>query len=97
MNLKKMETIFDYDPSVKELVQLFSYNEKENTMCYGFSVLPELISRYDDIATEEEKLLDMAKLFELRGDVEKASTIWKKIPDIEQQYRLGFDYNIENI
>lgn len=86
-------TLFDYTPTTAELVELFGYDEKANAMAYGFSIIALPIKEYDDRTTKEEKLLDIAQLLELRGKHEEAAAIWKQIPDIERQYRGGFDDN----
>lgn len=86
-------TLFDYTPTNAELVELFGFDEKANAMAYGFSIVALPIKEYDDRTTKEEKLLDIAQLLELRGEQEEAAAIWKQIPDIERQYRGGFDDN----
>ena len=89
-----METIFKYQPTPEELIELFSFDKETDMMSYGFSIIPLPISDYSK-STDEEKLLDLAKLFELRGESLLSKEIWKQIPDIERQYRGGFDYNIQ--
>lgn len=86
-------TLFDYTPTNAELVELFGYDEKANAMAYGFSIVALPIKGYNDRTTKEEKLLDIAQLLEFRGKQEEAAAIWKQIPDIERQYRGGFDDN----
>jgi len=88
-----METIFDHNPTDAELKELFSFNKSENTMCYGFSVIPLPIDRYDSVASSNEKKLDLALLFELRGNQAKADEIWAVIPEIEREYKCGMDNN----
>lgn len=89
-----MKTIFDHNPSSDELKSLFNFNEINQTMIYGFSIVPIKKDDYDNIASNDEKLLDLAQLLEHRGQNEEAKKIWAKIPDIERQYRGGFDYEI---
>jgi hypothetical protein len=91
-----MKTIFDNKPTNQELKELFSFDENSNTMAYGFSIVPLTVEDYVRITSSEEKLLDLAQLFELRGDQIAADKIWKQIPDIESQYRGGFDNNFTN-
>ncbi|RZJ83795.1 MAG: hypothetical protein EOO20_22170 [Chryseobacterium sp.] len=87
-----MKTIFDYNPTNRELVELFGFDEVSNSMAYGFCVLLLPVERYDDVNPDDAKLLDLAKLFEHRGMKKEAAAIWSKIPDIERQYKGGFDY-----
>jgi hypothetical protein len=86
-----MKTIFEYAPTIEELVDLFGYNEKTDAMAYGFSIVALPVKEYDARTTKEEKLLDVAQLLELRGQRDEAIAIWKQIPDVERQYRSGFD------
>lgn len=86
-----METIFDYNPTKEELVELFGYDEANNTMAYGFAIWQLPIDEYANNTSDEEKLLDLAKLHELRNETQKAKSLWAQIPDIERQYRGGFD------
>lgn len=89
-----MKTIFDYEPSDKELKELFGFDNEADTMAYGFSIFPLPNKDYDRENDDEGKLLDLAKLFEYRGQKEQAAEIWAKIPDVARQYRGGFDYKI---
>ncbi|WP_231464736.1 hypothetical protein [Pedobacter sp. Leaf132] len=92
-----MKTIFDYKPTQEELKELFSYNETERTMTYGFSIIPIDKHHYISIVNAEEALFDIAQLLELRSDSVEARKIWKQIPEIEKQYRAGFDNNIRPV
>ncbi|WP_131535498.1 hypothetical protein [Pedobacter nototheniae] len=87
-----MKTIFDYNPTNPELVELFGYDKKSDSMAYGFSVLLLPVKDYKVENSEEGTLLDLAKLLEHRGLVKEADEIWSKIPDIERQYRAGHDH-----
>ncbi|WP_316851183.1 hypothetical protein [Pedobacter agri] len=87
-----METIFDYNPTDEELVKLFDYDRQSDSMSYGFSVFSLPNKDYDKENSDEGKLFDIAKLLELRGMKKEASTIWSKIPDVQRQYKGGFDY-----
>ncbi|WP_374164841.1 hypothetical protein [Arcticibacter sp. MXS-1] len=85
-----METIFTFNPTDKELHHLFSYNCADNTLAGGFSIIPGPRDDYEAVKSEEEKVFDIAKLLEYRGD-ERAKEYWAKIPEIELEYRWGFD------
>lgn len=86
-----MKTIFDYNPTNPELVELFGYDKKSDSMAYGFSVFLLAVKDYNFENNDEGKLLDLAKLLEHRGLVKEANEVWSKIPDIERQYRAVHD------
>jgi len=90
-----MKTIFDYNPTQEELIDLFGLDKESDSMAYGFSVFLLPNKTYDQENSEEGKLLDLAKLFEFRGLESEAKEIWAKIPDVERQYRGGIDHTIK--
>ncbi|MFC4213043.1 hypothetical protein ACFOWA_17740 [Pedobacter lithocola] len=92
-----MKTIFDYNPTESELIELFGFDKETDTMAYGFLVFKLPIKNYDKENSEDGKLLDLALLFEKRKLLNEANAIWKQIPDIEKQYRGGFDYVSKSI
>jgi len=92
-----MKTIFDYNPSEKELIELFGFDKRSDSMAYGFSVFLLPNKNYEKENTDDGKLLDIAKLLEFRGQKEEAADIWVQIPDIERQYRSGFDYQVVTV
>ena len=87
-----MKTIFDYNPTDAELIELFGFDKEADTMAYGFSVFKLPNSDYDKENSNEGKLLDLALLFEHRELLDEAKAIWKQIPDIDRQYHGGLDY-----
>jgi hypothetical protein len=89
-----MKTIFDFSPTDAELLELFGYNKESDSMAYGFSVFSLPNKDYKKENNRDGMLLDLAKLFELRGQQKEAADIWVQIPDIERQYRSGFDYEV---
>jgi len=90
-----MKTIFDYNPTDNELVELFGFDKKSDSMAYGFSVFLLPVADYLNENSAEGKLLDVAKLLDLRGLTQEALEIWKQIPDIARQYKCGFDFIIK--
>lgn len=89
-----MKTIFDYNPTDKELKELFGFDRKTDSMAYGFSIFPLPNKDYEKENDDEGRLLDLAKLFEYRGQTNEAAEIWAKIPDVARQYRGSFDYKV---
>ena len=85
-----METIFNFNPSDKELSELFAYDKKAGTLNPGFSVVPVLKEDYQSSVSENEAIMDIAQLLEYRNDTQ-AKEYWQRIPEIERQYRGGFD------
>jgi len=88
-----MKTIFNYDPTDAELVELFGYDAQGMTLTAGTSVFPKPVAEYNNIS-DEEKLLDIAQLLELRGQKAAAAELWGQIPDLHFQWRCGFDYQM---
>jgi hypothetical protein len=80
-----MKTIFDYNPTDTELTELFDYDEAAQTLSPGFTVFRKPVADYNNI-NDDEKLLDVAKLLEYRGETDAAAVIWAKIPDLHRQW-----------
>lgn len=75
-----METIFDYNPTKEELVELFGYDEANNTMAYGFAIRQLPIDGYANNTSDEKKLSDLATLHELRNETQKAKSLLGENP-----------------
>jgi hypothetical protein len=73
-----METIFDYSPTEQELIGLL----------YNLSITAD---EYKQTRANDFIIADLALLFEARNQQEKANEYWAKIPDLHQEYLLGFD------
>jgi hypothetical protein len=76
-----MENIFTLNPTAKELFELTG---SENTQEKDY-----LNKRTGDFI-----ILDLALLFQLRNDLEKAENYWLQIKELKIQYDLGFDDQI---
>lgn len=87
-----METIFDHNPTRKELKELFNFDEKSNSMAHGFSIVRLKNEDYEKESTPESRLLDIALLLDYRGLTTEADNVWRRIPDIALQYKMGKDY-----
>ncbi len=77
----KMENIFTFNPTAKELVELTG---SENTQ----------EKDYLNERTSDFIILDLALLFQIRNDYEKAENYWQQIKELKTQYDLGFDDQI---
>ncbi|HMZ45990.1 MAG TPA: hypothetical protein PLU36_04240 [Chitinophagaceae bacterium] len=70
-----MDTIFDYNPTEQELVGLFYKTENE----------------YKQNTSNDMIIADLAILFADRNQPQKANEYWAKIPELHQEFLLGFD------
>lgn len=73
-----METIFTYNPSANELLELTG-DAKTSESKY-------LLDRSGDFL-----VLDLALLFQLRNETDKSKEYWDKIPEMKLQFEMGFD------
>ena len=76
-----MENIFTFNPTAKELIELTG---SENTQEKDY-----LKKRIGDFI-----ILDLALLFHIRNEFEKAENYWQQIKELKLQYDLGFDDQI---
>lgn len=76
-----MENIFTFNPTAKELAELTG---SENTQEKDY-----LNKRIGDFI-----ILDLALLFQIRNEFEKAENYWQQIKELKTQYDLGFDDQI---
>lgn len=85
-----METIFDFNPTDTELIDILGYNNKTDELYLPLSEGIATINEYATIVSNEGRIFNIAVLLESRND-ERSKEYWSQIPDIELQYRLGFD------
>jgi len=76
-----MNTIFEINPTDEELKALFSYDPQTESMTYGFSIIPAKKQAYEKLVSEDEAILDLTQLLELRGYQATADKLWNHIPD----------------
>lgn len=87
-----MKNIFDFNPSEKELSELFGYVKADDMFTPGFCSAPIALKDYNKVISEEEKAFDAAKLLEYRGNKKEAAKYWAKIPEFKEEYQRGFDF-----
>jgi uncharacterized protein (UPF0371 family) len=73
-----METIFDYNPTEQELVGIYYKTEND----------------YKANTNNDMIIADLAILFADRNQQKKSNEYWAKIPELHQEFLLGFD-NVE--
>lgn len=85
-----METIFDYNPTSQELIDI---RFDALSLCLKFGIettetlTPEL---YKKLVSQDNAYYDLACLFEFREDQKKADEYWSKLPEGFKS-GLGFD------
>ena len=72
-----METVFSHNLSDEENASLF------------FEIKTE--EQYLAKLKNDERIWHLARLFEIRKQPTKAKEYWIQIPELWQEYRLGFD------
>lgn len=85
-----METIFDFNPSDDELIDILGYNQQTREIQLPLWGGVVSVNKYNSSVSNEGRIFNIALLLESRND-ERAKEYWSQIPDIELQYRLGFD------
>ncbi len=85
-----METIFDYSPTAKELIDI-RFDSFSMALKFGIEISEELTPEiYLSKISQENAYYDLACLFEFRKDQAKADHYWSKLPSASQD-GLGFD------
>lgn len=88
-----METIFDYSPTSKELIEI-RFDSISMALKFGIEITGELTPEiYLSKISQENAYYDLACLFEFRNDQAKADLYWSKLPSASQD-GLGFDNEI---
>lgn len=84
-----METIFDHNVTAEE-IKVCGFFDYWQRIRHGIDFKEPIDKgQYLDKITEEAAIFDIALLLEERG--EDAKKYWEKIPEIAQEYKLGFD------
>lgn len=87
-----METIFDHNPTITELEECGYLSSWQNVR-HGIDFEQPLTEAgYFAQITKKAAYFDLALLYEFRGDQKKADQYWEKIPEMGNEYKLGFDY-----
>lgn len=87
----KLETIFDYNPTIKELSDL-RFDSFSLCLKFGIDIKEKLTpSIYKKLVSQENAYYDLACLFEFRNDPERSTLYWNKIPKDFKNFGTGFD------
>lgn len=90
-----METIFNYNPTPKELNDI-RFDSLSLCLKFGIDIKEELTPAiYKNLISQENAYYDLACLFEFRGNKDKANQYWRKLPETHKTNGLGFDNYIE--
>ena len=85
-----METIFDYSPTAKELIDI-RFDSFSMALKFGIEIKEELTPEiYLSKISQENAYYDLACLFEFRNEQAKADYYWSKLPAASQN-GLGLD------
>lgn len=85
-----METIFDYSPTAKELIEI-RFDSFSMDLKFGIEILEELTPEiYLSRISQKNAYYDLACLFEFRNEQAKADHYLPKLPSASQD-GLGFD------
>ncbi len=88
-----METIFDYSPTTKELIDI-RFDSLSMALKFGIEIPEELTPEiYISKISQENAYYDLACLFEFRNDQAKADHYWSKLPSASAD-GFGFDNEI---
>lgn len=89
-----METIFDYNPSPKELNDI-RFDSLSLCLKFGIEITEKLTPEvYKKSVTQQNAYYDLACLFEFRNEAKKANLYWEKLPESAKIKGLGFDNDI---
>ncbi len=91
-----METIFDYSPTVKELIDI-RFDSFSMALKFGIEISEELTPEiYLSKISQVNAYYDLACLFEFRNDQAKADHYWSKLPSADKD-GWGYDDRVEPI
>lgn len=92
-----METVFDHNLTPDEIEEL---GFLDSMLCLRHGVeFPDPLTPagYIETVTQEGTLFDLGLLFDHRKDIATRDRYWSQVPDLAQQYLLGFDYQIKSL
>ncbi|QDK80849.1 hypothetical protein EXU85_20440 [Spirosoma sp. KCTC 42546] len=91
-----METVFDHNLTPDEIDELGFLASFSLSLRHGLEFPDPLTAQgYQATISAEGALFDLGLLYDFRGDAAKTEQYWSQVPELAQQYRLGFDYVIE--
>ena len=86
-----METIFDHNPTLKEL-NAIRFDSFSLCLKFGIDISESLTPNlYKILITEQNAYYDLACLYDFRNDSLKANEYWDKLPKEYKINGLGFD------
>lgn len=85
-----METIFDYNPTQKELEEI-GINYIGLAIRHGVDIADPVTPESYKKVSQDDAYFDLGLLFECRNENRKSKEYFSKTPDRHQQYLLGFD------
>lgn len=87
MNLVN-ETIFDHSPTIGELQDIFAYDQANETICHGCTLVPMALDDYKNgYMVKDLRCFDIALLYFYRGDSKMASKYFAEAPGLYQEFR----------
>lgn len=87
-----METIFNHNPTEKELISL-RFDSFSFCLKFGIELKEELTPElYLKYITDKFAKYDIACLYEFRNDMKTAQKYWDMIPKKWQAYGLNYDH-----
>ena len=91
-----METVFDHNLTPDEIEELGFLASFSLSLRHGLEFPDPLTGTgYRNTISSEGVLFDLGLLYDYRGDETRRDSYWNQVPELAQQYRLGFDYVIE--
>jgi hypothetical protein len=89
-----METIFNHNPTPKELNSI-RFDSLSFCLKFSIDIKEELTqSIYKKLISQENAYYDLACLFEFRENKDIANKYWGKLPEAHKTKGLGYD-NLE--
>lgn len=85
-----MLTIFDFEPTTQEIEEI-GFNYLTMALRLGQSVESPTKNFYLQNIKEKWAMFDIAVLLSERGRQEEANVYFSQIPEIAEEYLLGFD------
>lgn len=93
----KLETIFDYNPTESELINI-RFDSLSLCLKFGIDLAESLTPKlYKKLVSQKNAYYDLACLFECRNDLVRANEYWDKLSKDNKINGLGFDYKITPI
>lgn len=89
-----METIFDFNLTAEEIEDMGVFDSWINVRHNLVFPEPYTEQGYRETITPEGAILDLALLFDSRGETQRARVYWAQIPERAAEWGRGFDYEV---